>query len=142
VTIALETGGCENHTTPHPGCTWRSNADAPPGASPTLPGYYAIPPGAFVQGAWNEVILHVLWSNTTAGLIQSYYRVAGAPSWRRGSTVSGIPTVQWDNAIGCCDPSDDDQLEAYTYGVTAPLSIWLDNVVDGTSLLAVEAAMP
>jgi Polysaccharide lyase len=142
VTLALETGGCDNHATAHPGCTWRSNADAPQGSRPTLRGYYAIPPGRFVQGAWNEVIVHVHWSDTASGMVQTYYRVKGARRWLPSSSISGIPTVQWDNALGCCAPTYDDQLEAYTAGVSAPLSIWLDNAVTGTSLAVVEATMP
>ena len=142
ITLALETGACENHVTATPGCAVRSNADAPRGATPTLGGYYAIPPGRLVQGRWNELIVHVVWSSTAAGRIETVYRIAGARRWRRGASISGIPTVQWDRTRGCCDPTADDQLEAYTAALSAPLSVWLDNVVDGTSLAAVEATMP
>ena len=82
------------------------------------------------------------WASDDSGQIQSWYRLAGAASWRAASTISGIPTVEWDNATGCCEPNADDQLEAYTAALSAPLSIWLDDVVDGTSLAAVEAALP
>jgi Polysaccharide lyase len=142
VTLALETGGCANHLTVQPGCRWRSNADVPHGAQPTLPGYYAIPPGALVQGAWNEVVVHVHWSNTSSGEVDTYYRLKGQRGWKQSSSISGIATVQWDNARGCCDPTYTDQLEAYTAGLSSPMSIWLDDAVDGTSLAAVERIMP
>ena len=83
-----------------PSCASRSNADAPRGASPNLPGYYAIPPGALVQGKWNEIMLHVVWSDGAGGAFQSYYRVKGGGPWTQSSAVTGIPTVQWDNALG------------------------------------------
>jgi hypothetical protein len=146
VTLELQTGGCADHTTAKPGCQYRSNAGHPPcsiAGVTCLPGYYAIPPGAFVQGSWNEIVLHVVWSNSSAaGQIQSYYRVKGGKAWTEASNVRGIPTVQWNNANHCCATNYDDQIEAYTAGVSAPVSVWLDNVVDGTSLTAVEGSMP
>jgi len=145
VVLSLETGGCAAHTTSQPGCQYRSNAGHSPckfSGVHCLPGYYAVPPGAFVQGAWNEIVLHVLWTNTTAGQIQSYYRVKGSSSWTQSSNITGIPTVQWNNAKGCCASGYNDELEAYTAALRSPMSVWFDNVVDGTSLSAVESAMP
>ncbi len=145
VTVALETGGCNSYTTP-PGCQWRSNADNPTCVSgPTytcLPGYYAIPPGALVQGKWNEIIMKVHWAPDSSGAFQTWYRVKGSSLWLSGSSMSGHPTVQWDNTQSCCGPSYADILEAYTAALTAPLSVWLDNDVVGTSFAAVAATMP
>ena len=148
VTIALETGACSPYTARVPGCKYRSNAalatlsSCRQARANCLPGYYAIPPGAFVRGAWNEIILHVLWSNTTSGQIQSYYRVKGATSWIQSSSISGVPTIQWNNTRGCCGANYDDQVEAYTSALSAPLSIWVDNVIDSASLATVQASMP
>jgi hypothetical protein len=140
VTIQLETGAC-NSNTARPGCTYRSNADLP-SSSQTLPGYYAVPPGAFTRGAWNEIVLHVQWSSSNSGQIQSYYRTKGGRGWTQSSNVTGIPTVQWDSTHGCCYQSYVDEVEAYTFASQTPLSVWFDNVVDGTSLGAVESMMP
>lgn len=146
VTIALETGGCFNHATATPGCQFRSNADNPPCRSNSgrtcLPGYYAIPPGAFVQGAWNEIMLHVHWASDSTGSVQSWYRTKGQSTWMSGNSFSGIPTVQWDNSIGCCGTSYRDLTEAYTAALSAPVSVWLDNVVSATSFAAVASTMP
>ncbi len=146
VTLALETGGCNNHTTSNPGCQYRSNAGHTPCTSTSsyrcLPPYYAIPVGGVVQGQWNEIVMHVHWAADGTGAIQTYYKVKGASTWSSGSAVSGIPTVQWDNAKGAPGGGYDDQLEAYTGALSAPLSLWLDNEVAGPSLGAVQAAMP
>jgi Polysaccharide lyase len=140
VSIQLETGACHNFATADPGCVFRSNPDFP-SSSQTLPGYYAIPPGGFKQGAWNEIVLHVQWSSRS-GQIQSYYRTKGGGGWVESSNITGIPTVQWDVTRGCCSPTYHDEVMAYTFAHDTPLSVWLDNLVDGTSLRAVEAAMP
>jgi hypothetical protein len=141
VTIQLETGACNNYTTPRPGCANRSNADLSSGQ--TMPGYYAIPPGKLVLGAWNEIVLHVGWSSSSSGQIQSYYRTEGGPSgWTQSSAISGIPTVQWDITKGCCYTNYVDEVEAYTFASNTPLSVWFDNIVDGTGLGSVEATMP
>jgi Polysaccharide lyase len=147
VTLALETGACTSYTASNPGCRYRSNADHRRCRSTRrfrcLPGYTAIPRGALVQGQWNEVILHVHWASDSSGQIQSWYRVKGAPGWTQSSNISGIPTVQWDNAKGCCTKGYVDlNAAAYTAALSAPLSLWLDNILTSPSFNTIATRMP
>jgi hypothetical protein len=146
VTVAVQSGGCNNYTTASPGCQYRSQADSswcPASSTVTcLPKYYAIPPGALVQGAWNEIVLHVHWANDSSGQFQTWYRTAGSPTWTQSSSANGYPTVQWDNNVGCCSSSYIDLAEAYTGALSSPLSIWLDDEVAGTGFSSVAGTMP
>ncbi len=146
VTLALETGACNPHTSSNPGCQYRSNAGHRRCTSTLfyrcLPGYYAIPPGAFVQGRWNEILMHVHWASNRTGEIQTWYRVMGATTWTPSAVVKGYPTVQWNVTTGCCDPKYVDETEAYTAALSAPLSVWLANDVSATSFRSVAAALP
>jgi hypothetical protein len=142
ITLALQTGACNNHTTVRPGCTDHSNADNPNGNAGNLPAYYAIPQGAFQEGSWNEILMHVHWASDSTGQIQTYYKVKGATSWIQSSNVTGIPTVQWDNTKSCCYASAVDETEAYTYALSSPLSIWFGNDVVGPTFNSVAAMMP
>lgn len=146
VTVALETGGCTPYTSALAGCQYRSNADNTGCRSNSthtcLPGYYAMPPGAFVQGSWNEVLLHIHWASDSTGAIQAWYKQKGQTTWTQSLNIAGLPTVQWNSSRGCCYTNYRDETEAYTAGLTAPLSIWLDNDVAGTSLASVESTMP
>ena len=145
VALALETGACFAASTSTPGCQFRSNAGAPPchisGVS-CLPGYYAIPPGKLVLGQWNEIIVHAVWSSTSSGQLQTFYKVKGAPTWNVGGSVLGIPTVQWNRTTAGIAGSTIDSLEVYTPRVSSPLTTYFDNAVDGTSFAAVAALMP
>jgi hypothetical protein len=145
VTLALETGPCNMSSTPR-GCQWRSNADnigcRNASSYSCLPGYYVIPPGALVKGAWNEMILGIHWAADSSGQIQTWYRVKGAATWNRGSTMSGHPTVQWNETSGCCAAKYVDAIEAYTAALSAPLDIWLDNDIVGTDFASVAGTMP
>ena len=146
LTLALETGACASHTTAAPGCTDRSNADNPSANPGRLPAEYAIPNGGVLLGQWNEIVMHVHWASDNSGQIQTWYKVKGATTWNAGTSISGIPTVQWDITHGCCAAGALQETEAYTGAVTAPVSIWLDNDVQSegasSSLAAVEATMP
>lgn len=142
VTLALQTGACRNHATASPGCAYHSNADSPNGKPGNLPAAYVIPPGAFRQGAWNEMVMHVRWASGGTGQIQTWYRVKGAAGWTRSSNLTGIPTVQWDVKKGCCASGYVDETEAYTGAVSAPVSLWLGNDVAGSTFASVAASMP
>lgn len=142
ITLALQTGACSNHATVKPGCAFHSNADNPNGVPGNLPGYHVIPTGALVQGAWNEVLMHVHWASDNTGVIQTWYKVKGASTWTPSANVSGIPTVQWDMTTGCCYSNALDETEAYTAALSAPLTLWLDQQVTGTSFAAVATTMP
>jgi Polysaccharide lyase len=142
VTLALQTGSCNNHATARPGCAYHSNADGPHGYTGNMPGYYAIPPGALQQGAWNEILMHVHWASDGSGQIQTWYKVKGASAWTQSSNLTNIPTVQWDSTKSCCYSSYSDQTEAYTGALTAPVSVWLANDVAGSTSNAVTATMP
>jgi hypothetical protein len=141
VTLAVQTGGCSNYTTAAPGCAYHSNADNPNGNPGNLPAYYAIPTGAFQEGAWNDIVMHVHWANDTSGQIQTWYKVDGTSTWNQSTNITGIPTVQWDNAVGCCASSYEDETEAYTGALSSPLSLWLGNDVTGSTFNAVAGAM-
>jgi hypothetical protein len=148
VTVALQGGGCNTVATTSPGCMYRSNADAPPGcpASSTvvcMRGYYAIPPGALVQGKWNEIMMHVHWAADSTGEFETWFRTSGSTGWTESSAMNGVPTVQWNNSLGCCGPSTyNDHTEAYTPALSAPLSVWLDNDLAGTGFRSVAGTMP
>jgi hypothetical protein len=142
VTLAVQTGACTNHATKVPGCVNHSNADNPNGNPGTLPAYYAIPTGAFQEGAWNEIMMHVHWANDSTGQIQTWYKTMGAANWTQSTNISGIPTVQWDTARGSVYTNYVDETEAYTSAVTSPLSLYLGNDVTGSSFNSVAATMP
>ena len=142
VTLALQTGACNNHTTVRPGCAYHSNADNPNGNPGNLPGYYVIPPGALQQGAWNEMLMHVHWASDNTGQIQTWYKTMGASAWTQSANVMNIPTVQWDVIKGCCGVAFTDETEAYTGALTAPVSLWLGNDVVASTYNAVATSMP
>jgi hypothetical protein len=155
LTLALETGQCTASSQLTGGqagaCQYRSNADNHACVSSSSvtcePGYYVIPPGQLVQGQWNEIVLGVRWASDSTGQIQTWYRPASSSTWRQGSSMSGYPTEQWEQPTllgggGCCASTYVDELEAYTDALSAPLSLWLDNAVVGTSFSAVDATMP
>jgi hypothetical protein len=142
VTLALQTGSCNNHATTAPGCVYHSNADNPSGNPGTLPAEYAIPRGALRQGAWNEILMRVHWASDNSGQIQTWYRVKGAPAWTPSSNLTGIPTSQWDVSTGCCTAGYSDLAEAYTGALSAPMSLWLANEITGSSFNAIAQNMP
>jgi hypothetical protein len=146
ITINYEAGGCNPYGSSAPGCRYRSNADAPSCMNSTtvtcLPKDYAIPPGAFVQGKWNELIMHVHWAPDSTGEFQTWYRTMGSTAWTESSSLNGYPTLQWSNTGTCCMTSYVDLTEAYTPALTAPLSVWMDNDVVGSGFGSVAASMP
>jgi hypothetical protein len=142
VTLALQTGACSGYTTKTPGCTDHSNADMTNGNPGNLPAEYVIPRGKLVQGAWNEMVMGVDWESNNTGSVQTYYKVKGASAWTPSASITGIPTVQYDSTKGCCYSSYLNETELYTSAVTSPLTVWLNNDVEGSTLASVEGAMP
>lgn len=147
VQIELETGSCHPAGSSNPGCQYRAagvNFPCSPGVGYTCAGgaLYVIPPGQVVKGAWNEIILHAVWASDKTGSLQGYYKVKGASTWNLGSSISGIPTVQWNNAQSGPSGTQLDSPEIYCFGLSSPLTLYFDNLVDGTGLGAVEAAYP
>ena len=141
VTLALQTGACNNHTSVAQGCVYHSNADSPNGNTGNLPASYVIPPGALQQGQWNQMLMHVHWASDNTGQIQTWYKAASASTWNSSSNITGIPTVQWDNTGACCANSYVDETEAYSGSLTAPMSLWLGNDVTGSSFTATANGM-
>jgi hypothetical protein len=145
VTLALETGGCNSPGSSSQGCQYRSNADAKCVTWmwwTCLPGYYAIPPGSFVQGKWNEILLHAHWASDGTGVLQAWYRPLGSATWTLSATVNGIPSVQWNLSTGAAPTTYTNEIEAYTAGVSSPLNLWLDDQLISSSAVAVMSAMP
>jgi hypothetical protein len=150
VVIGLELGACYGARTSvrpssSPGCAYRSGLTCSKGYWTCLPTQYAIPPGDFVEGRWFELITAVKWeAATNDGTIQTDYRMRGQAAWNIGASVSGVPTLQWPVGGSCCSLNYLDELEAYTFALkgTQPLTLYLDDAVNGTSLTAVQAAMP
>ncbi|HLJ02159.1 MAG TPA: hypothetical protein VKT31_01900 [Solirubrobacteraceae bacterium] len=145
VTLAVQTGGCNPVGSTGPGCQYRSNADSSCQNWywwTCLPGEYAIPPGAFVQGKWNEILIHARWASDTSGAVQTWYRVLGSTLWTPSASVSGIPTVQWNRSTGFLPRIYTNEIEAYTQHLTSPLDLWLDDQLISTSSAAVMTAMP
>lgn len=160
-----------NHTTgANTGCQYRSNADhtqcslpADPVIGPItcLPGYFAMPPGSVQYGQWNEIVMRVHWAADSTGQIQTFYKTKGQATWTAGANVTGIPTVQWcaTGTTSCpggsgdiwpttCPPGspcgypNHESLESYGGLQSAPWQINYDDQVVGTSLAAVENALP
>lgn len=106
-----------------------------------LPATYAIPPRRLVPGTWNDIVFHAHWAADPSGSLQFYYKAKGATRWSRGSSISGIPTVSW---FAGSPPLRTyiDAVGNYGRAFTRPFSIYEADIVDGTSLGAVEAAMP
>lgn len=145
VTLAIQTGACYPAGSTSPGCQYRSNADNTCWSKSTwtcLPGYYAIPPGGFVQGKWNEILVHAHWARDTTGIVQTWYRTLGSSTWIPSATVSGIPSVQWNISTGSAPTWYTNELEAYTFAVSSPLNLWLDSQAISPSASAVMGAMP
>jgi len=145
MTLAIETGACDDYTTSTPGCQYRSNADdggCRSSATVTcLAPQYVVPPG-MEQGVWHEVVMHVHWASDSTGQIEVWTRVEGQTAWTQTVEVSGIPTVQWDVTQGCCLAQATDKVGAYRGYATVPVSVWLDDIVDGPDFATVAAAMP
>jgi Polysaccharide lyase len=141
VTLAVQTGACNNHTTAAPGCVYHSNADNPNGNPGTLPAYYVIPRGALVEGQWNQMLMHVHWASNSTGQIQTWYKTSSSGTWNSSSNITGIPTVQWDTTRACCANNYADESEAYTGALSAPLSLWLGQDLTGSSFNATANAM-
>jgi hypothetical protein len=141
VTLALQTGACNNHTSVRPGCAYHSNADAPNGNAGNVPASYVIPPGALQQGAWNQMLMHVHWASDSTGQIQTWYKTATSSTWNASSSISGIPTVQWDNTKACCASTYEDETESYAGPLASPMSIWLGQDLTGSSFNATANAM-
>ena len=145
VTLALETGACHLASSSSPGCEIRSNSAYQCKSNSTrtcLPAQYAIPPGALVQGAWNEIVMHVTWATDHSGDIETWYKVKGASAWTQSTNLSGIPTVQYDIAVGTPRTQFIDLTEAYTGALSSPLTVTLGNYVTGSSLASVTSTMP
>jgi len=140
MTLALETGACNNHLSSDPGCTWRSNADDPSGPG-NLGAQYVVP-APMQEGVWHEVIMYVHWAADTTGAIQVWTRVEGGLSWTQTVNLSGYPTVQWDVTQGCCSSAVADKIGAYRGPSSSPVSVWEDNAVIGPSFASVAATMP
>jgi len=139
--IALQTGACNPAGSAQPGCTTHETPGQTNGAN-TIPFQWVIPPGHLTNGAWNEAVMGVTWASGPTGSIQTFYKVKGASTWNAGSSISGIPTVQYDVNKGCCLATVLNALESYTQAVTAPFSVKVDNFVQGTGLAAVESTFP
>jgi hypothetical protein len=145
VTLALETGACHLASSSSPGCEIRSNSAYQCKSDSTrtcLPAQYAIPPGALVQGAWNEVIMHVRWATDRTGDIETWFKVKGASAWTQSTNLPNIPTVQYDIAIGKPRTRYADLTEAYTGALTSPLAVTLGNYMTGSSFSSVASTMP
>ena len=144
VTLAVQTGACYPVGSATPGCAYRSNADNPKcpiGWFTCLPGYYAIPPGALVQGKWNEILIHAHWAKDSTGSVQTWYRVKGSTTWTQSANIGGFPSVQW-NMYGVTASWYTNELEAYTAALNSPLDLWLDSQAISPSGSAVMSAMP
>lgn len=102
---------------------------------------YAIPRGALVAGAWNEIAFHVRWATDSTGNEQFYYKTVGPSTWKAASAVSGIPSVSFDST-GSPGTHYTDNEGNYGKAFTQDFSTYETDVLEGTSLQAVEAAMP
>jgi hypothetical protein len=118
---------------------YRSNADST--GSPNLPPMYAIPRGSLLQGAWNEVIVHVHWAIDRSGAIEVWRRVLGQSTWTKTVSFSGYPTLQW-NPNGSMPATTLDDIQAYRGPSTAPVSIWLDGFSRSQSFATAAAHLP
>jgi hypothetical protein len=140
LTLALETGSCDAVGTANPSCDWRSQADLAGG--PNLPGYYVIPPGSMPQGHWYETIMHVHWAADSTGQIQTWFRQKGQSAWTQSVDLAGYPTVLWDRTAGCCATGAVDKVGAYRGPSSVPVSVWFDDVSEGSGFASVAGSMP
>ncbi len=141
MTLALETGACNSYTVAVTGCQRKSDADVRVGGPGDLGARYVVPPPMRL-GVWHEVIMHVRWASSNTGQIQIWHRIKGELDWVQTANLDGIPTVQWNVARGCCDPSAVDKIGAYRGLAIAPVSVWEANFTIGTSFPVVAATMP
>lgn len=93
-----------------------------------------------VPGTWNSMILHGVWTTTTSGLLESYYRAKGQ-AWQRSPwSYSGKPTVNW---VTSTPSSVDGQLLNYgdIFDQGQPCALNHFGMLRGP-LAAVQAALP
>ena len=95
VTLNMTTG-FDNATQPY--FTNASDADNPAGCRGVLLPckLYAIPPGAFRQGVWNEIIVHDRWATSNTGVVETWYRQKGQTAWTKSVSLANVPTLQYD----------------------------------------------
>jgi hypothetical protein len=74
--------------------------------------------------------------------VQTWYRVKRKSRWEATANYSGIPTEQWTSTSSCCVNSYDDEYSSYTSQLSSPLTIWLDNIINGPTFTTIATTMP
>jgi hypothetical protein len=123
VRLILNSGLCRPVGTPYPpgpGCEYNS------GPTGNLAPMWVIPTAPEL-GVWHQVLVHVKWAKTDAGLLQVFHRKRGETAWQKEIDFNGKPTVQWTTTLPA-DPDNwtADKIGAYRGQSTVPLSVWHD----------------
>jgi len=140
IRLVTQSGQCNPVGTPNPpgpGCDYNS------GQGGNMPAMYAIPHSRFAPGTWNDLLVHVKWSEEKNGLYEVFHRQRGATFVQTVNVSGAFPTVQWSPTSGQPDPSWQtiDKFGGYRGSSDVALSIYYDNICLGRSRVAVEACL-
>ncbi len=135
VTVRVDSGACPSNyaTTP---CQYYSDADS---KQTNIAPMYAIP-RPMQTGVWNELIIHVHWATTSAGVLEVWHRIKGQNAWTKTASMSGYPTVATKN--GAYPSATGDKIGAYRAASTAPASVWLDGFTRSATFATAAAELP
>lgn len=103
---------------------------------------YAIPPGAFHQGVWNEIVVHDRWETSNTGVVEAWYRQKGQTEWRKSVDLANVPTLQYDATH---DGTSGNVLEGilnYRAPSSTSETIYLDGFSRAASFAAAAAELP
>ena len=103
---------------------------------------YAIPPGAFRQGVWNEIVLHDHWTTTNAGIVEAWYRRKGQAAWTQSVHLTGIPTLQYDATHSGTNETTLEGISNYRAPSAVPETVYLDGFTRAGSFAAAAAELP
>jgi hypothetical protein len=138
VRLILNSGLCRPVGTPYPpgpGCRYNS------GPTGNLAPMWVIPTAPKL-GVWHQVLVHVRWAKTKAGLLQVFHRLRGKLAWQKEIDFRGKPTVQWTSSVPA-SPADTtaDKIGAYRGQARVPVSVWHDAFCVATTRAVVSSCL-
>jgi hypothetical protein len=103
---------------------------------------YAIPPGAFRQGVWNEIVVHDRWETANTGVVEAWYRQKGQSAWTKSVGLTNVPTLQYDATHDGRSGTVLEGIANYRAPSTTAETIYLDGFSRATSFDAAAAELP
>jgi len=138
VALVLQSGLCRSVYTSNPGCAHSSG----PGGN--VRRTVAVRPPLALD-AWHQLIVHVRWATSSAGVLEVWHRLKGGQRWNKTVSLRGYPTVQWTAGKGrraIVRSVTSDKIGAYRGRADFPLTVWHDGFVRAKSFAATASALP